>query len=535
MNITRRMLHQWVALIVSLVAIGAYALFVGPSPPVVRAALMGSLLILARLVGRKPHALTSLAASSALMTLYNPLLLWSVSFQLSFAASLGLLLLEPALEGPLRDYLATRWGRDRAKRVLRVLRDLLLATVAAQLATLPIIWHHFGQVSVISLLANALVLSAQPAIMILGFGATAIGFLSEPLGRMVAWLVWPFLRYTIGVVQGLGALPWAALDVPRAHPLVIWLPYVALVFWHPLRQRLVLRIDWRKVLGLLRVKDRLLTVLGLLMVLVWAGVVSLPDGRLHVYFLDVGQGDALLLRTPGGRVILVDGGPDPLLLTSRVGQILPFWQRRIDLVVATHEDQDHLAGLLPLVERYRVERVLQAPSMAGGALSQHWHELLGASATELLWASRGMSIELGDSLRIDVLHPKEDAAPRDRADDNRNSVVLRVTMDAFQMLLTADIDGEAEAELIRSGLPLAATVLKVAHHGAESSTSEQFLAAVNPQIAVISVGADNRFGHPSTQVLDRLLGNDCRVYRTDRHGTVEIITDGRSYWLRSGR
>jgi len=543
MTLSGRFLFRWVALLLSLAAIGLFTLFVGPSPPVVRAALMGGLFIGAQLAGRKAHAPTSLAAASLCMTLWDPLSLWSVSFQLSFAATLGLILLAPALERRLAARLNAWGGRNQKAGWWGLLRDGLLVTGAAQLATLPILWYHFQQVSVVSLLANALVLPVQPAVMALGFAATVGGAVWEAAGRALGWLVWPWLRYTIWVAQQLGGWSWAAVEVPHIPALLVWAFYAVMAWWLLAPRRLRLSVDWRGWLSAWQVRQfggrrqvgkYSLAGLALAVLLVWSAVFSLPDNKLHVYFLDVGQGDAILLRAPGGQVVLVDGGPDPLTLASRLGQILPFWQRRVDLVVATHADQDHLAGLISVLERYRVGHVLQPATMGEGALVAQWQEALLSSGAQVVEASRGTRVWLGEELCVEVLHPPPAGSRNVReADDNQDSVVLRVQQGSFALLLTADIDAEGEAELLQMGQPLQATLLKVAHHGSTSATSARFLAAVSPQMAVISVGAGNRFGHPGEEVLQRLEQADCRVFRTDAQGTVEVVTDGQRCWVKS--
>jgi len=534
---SRRFLHRWVALRASLIAVGLFTIFVGPSPPVTRAALMGCVFIGGQLAGRRSHALTSLAFASLVMMICNPLLLWSVSFQLSFASTLALIVLEPFLVRHGYAWMERWAGSDRALRWTHIAESVLVATVAAQIATLPIIWHHFAEVSLLSLLANVLVLPVQPAIMLFGSIATALGALWQPAGQAAAWVVWPFLRYSIGVVELLTKWPLAALKVPRISATVVWAFYalVSVLLFSGDRPKVPAPAHGNGTKEQpLSIKVGLF-VPALVALLIWAGASSLPDGKLHLYLLDVGQGDAILVRTPGGRTILVDGGPDPILLTSSLGPALPFWQRRIDLVVATHVDQDHLAGLVPVIERYRVPLALEPPRMDDCPLSARWHAVLAEAHTEVVQASRGMQIKLGKGLRLDVLHPRADVIDDTAFDDNENSLVLRVVMGHRTMLLTADIGEQGEGDLLASGLPVCADLLKVAHHGAASSSSAAFLAAVDPQIAVISMEADSRFGHPSEEVLARLSAADCRVFRTDRDGTIEFITDGQRCWVKLHR
>ena len=529
----RRLAHRWVALWASLGAVALYAALVGLSPPVSRAAIMGALAVGAVLVGRKSHPLTALAAATLAMTVANPLLLWSVSFQLSFAATLGLLVALPALHR----WLARRRGdpADAAPAPLWITGvGALGATAAAQLATLPVLWYHFAEVSIVSLPANALVLPLQGVVMPVGVCAVAIGAAWLPAGRLMAAPLWLILRYTTLVVEALARLPLASVRVPPAGGVVVLGLYALAAVALTLRRRPELWARVRASLAGIWRDGRAIAALGAATLLVWIIVAQLPDGGFHAHFLDVGQGDAILLRTPGGRTVLVDGGPDPVLLAARLGRALPFWQRRIDLVVATHADQDHLAGLLGVVERYDVAQVIQGPMAGGEPLQDAWQEALSARGIPVIGAARGAAIALGDDARIEVLHPPASAALGPTADDNASSIVLRIVAGNCRILLTGDIDAATEAALLATGMPLDATALKVSHHGSAGASSAPLLDAVAPEVAVISVGADNRFGHPAQATLERLEAHGARVLRTDRDGTIILSTDGRSYRLRTG-
>lgn len=530
-QLLRRLFHRWVALWASLAAVALYGALVGLSPPVSRAAIMGALVIGAALLGRDSHPLTALAAATLAMTAGNPLLLWSVSFQLSFAATLGLLTALPTLQR----WLARHRGASDASAspAWVTLASALGATFVAQLATLPVLWYHFAEVSLVSLPANALVLPLQGAVMPLGACAMALGATWLPAGRLLAWPLWLILRYTTLVVEGLARIPAASVRVPPAGALVLLGAYALMAVGLALRKRPGAWARARRAVAAAWQGGWALAALGAATLLIWIAALQLPDGRLQAHFFDIGQGDAILLRTPGGRTILVDGGPDPVLLASRIGQVLPFWQQRIDLVVATHADQDHLAGLVGLVERYEVGQVIQGPMAGEGSLENAWREALAAQGIPVVPAVRGTTITLGDATRIEVLHPPGDAPLGVEADDNASSVVLRVVSGRCRILLTGDIDTATESALLAAGLPLDATILKVSHHGSADGSSAPFLAAVDPDVAVISVGAENRFGHPSEATLERLERQGARVLRTDRDGSIVINTDGQGYWLRA--
>ncbi len=500
-------LGKQLGLWVSLATILLFALFVGWSPPVTRAAIMGALTIIAQLSGRKSHTPTSLAAATLLMMLISPRILWNVSFQLSFAASAGLIFIEPAIANRLA----------LQGNAFSTFRDLVLSTLVAQLMTLPIAWYHFGELSLIALPANILVLWAQPAILILGGCMTLLGMFWLPLGQLGAALVWPLLRYTNQVVEALATPSWSLITLPQAS--LWWIlgiyALIGLFIWRRQRQphdestNSGLRLpNWVAMLGL--------TALALVAI-----TSRLPDGSTHIYFFDVGQGDAALVVSPGGRTILIDGGADPALLAARIGETLPYWQRNIDCVLATHADGDHLTGLVPLAERYDIGLAIESPVMGETALVERWHEALEGRETPIVQAHRGQELEIGDSLHLSILHPSLTEARGD-LDENRYSIVAQLDA-GVSTLFTADIDMTAESILLAGCDTLDADILKVSHHGAGTASGEAFLDVVSPELAIISVGFDNRYGHPSQECLARLVEAGIDIRRTDLEGTIEIV------------
>jgi len=260
--------------------------------------------------------------------------------------------------------------------------------------------------------------------------------------------------------------------------------------------------------------------------------VSLPDDRLHVSFLDVGQGDAILIQK-GSQQVLVDGGPSPQAVCLGLGEKMPFWDRTIELMVLSHPSADHVAGLVEVLNRYRVEQVLYPEMDFESGVYDEWLRLVREKGIKATLAQAGQQIDLGGGVAMEVLSPLDPPLSATDSDVDNNAAVLRLSLGEVSFLLTADMMWEAELELVYNRANLRNTVLKVAHHGSNTSTTPEFLAVARPELAVISVGADNEYGHPTEEVLRRLedaVGEE-NIYRTDEDGTVEFITDGDRLWV----
>jgi competence protein ComEC len=535
----RRLLGPRRAYWLTIAGIALYVLLVGADAAVVRAGLMGGLFVTAMALGRRSTAYISLFATILVLTLITPMALWDVGFQLSFAATLGLILFAPGIERRFQRGLVRVASQDSARKVLRFLNEALILTLAAQILTIPLVMYHFGQVSLVAPLANLLILPAQPPIMGLGGAATIAGMVPflEPVAQAIAWVPWLLLAYTNAVVRWMAGWPLASVEVDQASAGWLVLVYAALLLlvWIWFRRREAAGRVWNR----LAARRSMVFLLGgpaIIAVLAWLAVLQLPDRKLHVAFLDVGQGDAILITTPAGQQVLVDGGPSPSDLTSALGKEMPFWDRSIDLLVMTHPDADHISGLVEVLERYEVDSWLDNGRPDDDATYGECMALIEEAEVERHTVRGGDSLDLGQGIVLEVLHPPAELMRGTEADGNANSLVLRLVWGEADFLLTGDIGGEAERVLLKSGQGLSADVLKVAHHGSGGSSDEEFLKAVAPSYAVISVGEENKYGHPDEGVLERLaeLG-DVTVLRTDAAGTIEFATDGVQMWVRTGR
>lgn len=252
--------------------------------------------------------------------------------------------------------------------------------------------------------------------------------------------------------------------------------------------------------------------------------------NLEVDFLDVGQGDSILIKTPYEQNILIDGGPDNSVL-SELGRNLAFFDKELDLVILTHPHDDHVAGLVEILRRYQVKKVLITGVLHTAPDYLAFLNEIKRQGIETELADSPKDIALGDDLVLKILYPLSDLSGQKFENLNNTSIVAKLIYKNNTFLFTGDAEAEEEDELIKSGADLSAQVLKVGHHGSKTSTSQAFLDKVQPQYAVISVGQDNAFGHPDLRTLNTLEQNNVEILRTDLLGTIKIIADGNNLQL----
>ena len=548
-------------LVVAAAVIWLYALTAGASPSALRAAVMGTVYLTALALGRPSSVLPALALAAALMTAASPFLVRQVSFQLSFAAVGGIALALTVWDGNIAGWRSPSAGWSA--RLLGWTVALTVVSAAATLATWPLVAATFGEVALLGVPVSLLAIPAMAPAVIATIVAAVGGLAFGPLGELLGWVAVAPTAYLIGVVS---AFPQLTVDADWVGKPLLAAWYgglgLALLAAQPYRAR-----RWRQALVNLPARVKLLfertpsagsdksadetkrpaiplpgpyitvtaaVALGIAAAILWFRVASGPDGYLHVHFLDIGQGDSILVVTPSGRQALIDGGPDGDTVSQALADTLPGGDRSLDLVVMTHLDSDHSNGLLEVLDRYAVGVVLSAPQPPGGTMQAQWQDRLQKHGIAPAEVYAGHVIELGDGVELQVLNP---AADSPFGDSNNDSVALRLTYGEASFLLTADIESEAEKRLTDSGMELQSTVLKAAHHGSNTSTTQRFLDAVGPSIAAVSAGLDNSYGHPAPAVMERLeaaVGAE-NVYRTDRHGSIEIVSDGATVWVRTER
>jgi len=479
----------------------------GAGASILRAAIMGEIMLLGLLCERSKEVYTALALSALVLLVADPLTLFDLGFQLSFAATWALVYIAPVLK--------------------KKLPPLLAISLAPILATSPLIAFNMSQVTPGALLSNLLVLPWVETLVILGLAATLLGFICLPLAQLLGNTLWLALVLLDRIAAVVAALPGACFYIaaPSA-PLVLGY-YAGLV---------AVLACWRKEEKLSLNKKRLLFIaVVLVLVAVWHGA-FLPAGlggrELTVTFLDVGQGDCILVEGSDGKRMLIDGGGSERVEQSGdpIGEkvVVPFLRRKginkLDLVVLTHPHADHVGGLNVVLDKIKVDRVLDSGQLYDSQAYRRFKELVRVNAIKYCVVRAGEVINFGQNIKGYIINPVQPLL----GDTNSDSIVMRLVYGEISFLLTGDVESGGEEKIRQSSaVDLRSTVLKVGHHGSATSTSADLLRAVSPRYAVISVGRRNRYRHPARPTLARLLAAGITLFRTDEDGAVVVRTDGR--------
>ena len=454
-----------------------YVLLVGADAAALRAGLMGSLFILAIYFGRRSTAYVSLCASALFMTVLNPLTLWDIGFQLSFMATLGLILFTPVIEGQFQRVLARGLTKERMRRVMGILNDALIVTLAAQVTTLPVIVYYFGRISLISLVTNFFILPAQPPIMTGGMATLVAGLAWEPLARGLALIPWLFLTYTTAVVRLTAAVPFASVDtgeLGRVAALVYMAGLIGALLWREFRRRGWVTMSAGRAMGWAVAVVLPLWLMG-------SVLAARPDGKLHIFFVPGAGSEAALIVTPSGRAAwLWDGRGEGDALAAASRSLLAQPQKGVDVAI-------------------------------GPGSAEFWPDAQGVAPDQL---AAGAVVRLDNAVTLTRL-PAADG--------------WLLSYGLFRALLPATLSPGAQAELLAAGADLRTTVLKTPGPDTGAWPIPAFLAASAPQRILWPEGTT----YPP-EVDARLAASGAD--RTPVEAVIEVVSDGDRIWLhaRSG-
>lgn len=507
-------LPRWSACIAAIALLWAFVAWSGAQLPAERAAIMATFALAARACGRATFSWNALAIAALIVTFLRPSSVATTSFALSFSC-VGAIFI---CAGPLE-----RWIEARLALPAR-LREALVLSVATQLGTWPLGAATFLQFAPYAVAANLAVVPCVAATMALGGAQLALAWctpLAQACANCNSWL----LAWMLGVIQTVSTLPAAVMPMTPA-PAWCIAAYDAALLGAPFL--------WQRGMRTLAVAAIVLA----------TGYVLWPpralDGRLRVTVLDVGQADAIVIQTPRGHTLLVDAGgrlergpQNDDSVAERVGEriVVPFLLRQgihaVDALLISHPHGDHAGGVAPVLRRLRVGELGDSGQIYGGHAYRDAIETARTQGVPILLPRAGARWRTDDGVRLRFIGPSLPFIGGGNA-INSNSIAFVLEYGRFRMLFTGDAGSESEQRFLEEGVPLRADVLKVGHHGSAYGSSPEFIEAVAPRYAIISVGRHNLFGHPAPSTLATLERFGAKTYRTDENGAVTIVTDGRS-------
>lgn len=498
-----------------------YMMITGSNPPVVRATIMALVLLFSSVAQEKTNPFNGLGIAALIILAFDTRQLFDVGFQLSFVAVLSIMYLYPKADALINRLGNTALWRRATAPVLKV---CALSGVAT-LGTLPLTSIYFGKFSIIGIVANMFVIPGVGLSVVLGglsgIGGMASDFVAQTYASCNSAILW----LTIRVAEISGRLSFAYVHTLR----FAWVD--ALVFY----TALLVAVHWKRPLWR---NSLIILLLITLNIAVWVPppqAMASVDGKLRVSFIDVGQGDAVLVELPSGGTILVDAGPRTHTFDAGERIVTPFLKRRgitnIDLLVISHAHSDHVGGAAAVISEISVQRVLDSGQPARSTTYESYLRSIRERGSVFEMTKAGTLLSDFAGARLYVLYPSNTFLSNDpsRSHPNLNntSVVFKLVYGGISFLFSGDAEKEAEEEMVHVyGDFLQSTLLKIGHHGSTTSTSPEFLASVNPQHAVISVGRNNKFRHPSPLVIERLMEREIEISRTDEEGAIVFETDG---------
>ena len=537
-------LKGWPACLLLVSLLFAYTYLTGLKPATLRAFIMLALGAVSLYLGRRKDLPTAVAAAALFTLCYNPLLLFHPGLQLSYAATISILLFAEPLQRLLLQGFARLSPPSFSPSLQEYGAGLLAVTTAAQLGTLPLSAFYFKEISLIALPANLLLLPVMGLLLGLGLFVAALGLVLPLFASLLGLAAYPLLMYMLWLTETLGAWPFSLRQVFPPRPWEMAVYYLSLLFiaWIA-RKGGSLPSLWavvREQLHRIRLFHLLAAILLILLPLSWWGRPVFSPLPLEVVFLDVGQGDAIFIRTPGGKHILLDSGGGPVYQDDleRAGRlvVLPYLQyrrvKKLDLVIVSHPHEDHYGGLLAVLAQVPVDLfVTNGQEVEGGS----YQKLLALSAEKGIprkILQEGDRLLLEPYLEMTVLNPPARLFMGTGSDLNNNSLVLQLRYREVSFLFTGDLEDAGARQMLARGLVPSSNILKVPHHGGDMAAFAAFLDRVEPSVAVITVG-NNPFGHPHARILSLLEERGIQTFRHDRHGAVMVRTDGYGWKIKT--
>lgn len=491
-----------------------YALLTGWTPSVVRSVIMAIIYLGGRIVERKTDIYNVVALSAIFILMIDSKQIFHAGFQLSYMAVLSIVYIYPRLNIFSKCYS----GNNIFLKLLSGVWNLFAVSLSASIGTVPFVGYYFGKISIVGVIVNIFIVPLSNIILMIGMISIGVSYISLTIASYYAEVARISTTLLLTSVHKISEIPFALVHVTSSY--TAWLCLYIIVF---------------TILLLLqnKIKGAIILSLVLINIIIYQNIVSSSEDKLRVTFLDVGQGDAIIIELPDGTNMAIDAGPRIFNFDAGKNVIVPYlhWRgiNKIDKLIITHPDADHIGGVSGLVCGIHVLEVLDGGIVRDGFLSNVYCNFVDSLKLIRKIINQGILFGDSSSWRLYILNPKENCLNKVKY-DNGSSVVVKIVYGNTSILLTGDIPIESESELVKTfGSFLKSDILKLPHHGSRTSTSITFLEAVKPSLCVISVGENNRFKHPAQEVLDRLKENKYWFLRTDKEGALIFESNGKNW------
>lgn len=492
--INKTKVNKKISKIITILFLIFFIILTGKTPSVQRACIMSIYMILGNLLYKKTNILSSISISMIFILLENPYSILDIGLQLSYAGTLGIVIIYPIL------------NKYKSSKIIKIklidrIIDIMLVTLSANIVLFPIILFHFNTISTTFLLSNLLVSPIIGIIIFLGFFTIIISYTFPFMIAIFSNALQFTLTILLKIANLIGNIPFSKIYLPTPKIYMIIIYYLTLF----------IILKYKKIIDKKIIK-KIIAILLVFSILINIVILKIPK-NLEIYFIDVGQGDSTLIITPNKKKILIDGGGASENSTYDVGKniLLPYLLDKqiinIDYIIFSHFDSDHSQGLAYTMQELKVNNVIIGKQFEMSKNYEEFIKIVKDKKIKLYTVTAGQKINIEKDLYFDILWPDSTNVISDNVLNN-NSLVCKLEYKNFSMLFTGDIEEKAERAMLekyKNDLRiLKTTILKVAHHGSKTSSSKEFLKAIKPKIALIGVGKDNKFGHPNDGVLERL-------------------------------
>ena len=546
------------SLIITILFLLFFTVLTGFTASVLRASIMGIITLLASILHRKADTINNLGISSIIILIYNPYLLVDAGFLLSYAGTIGIILFSKKISNgisiivnKINPNLLNKEQNNNSKiffiksiieKIILYIISSLSVTLSANIVIIPIMAYMFSTISFTFWISNILAGPVMEVVTIFGFIVYFISIIFPILAQFLGIALNLLLTVLLKIAEISSKIPGASIYIktPSIYMCVIYYLIIYILFNMQAIKQIIRKKAIFRLYAIKAKKQRKnILVIAILFTILVNSIIYVTDKNIKIYFVDVGQGDCTLIQTSGRKNVLIDGGGSEFG-SFDVGKstLLPYLLDRgitkIDYMMISHFDSDHIGGLFYIMENLRVDNIIISKQGESSENLKKFIEILQSNnrgsknKTNIILVKKGDNIKIDNTSYFEILFPEEELINDNIL--NNNSIVAKFVSNNFKMLFTGDIEEIAEnglCELYKSTNKLQADIIKVAHHGSKTSSTLNFLELVKPKIALIGVGENNNFGHPNDAVLKRIKDLGAHIYRTDQMGEISIVIGNR--------